>query len=408
MKRILFVDDERPVLDALRALLRHHRHKWDMVFVDGGRAAMQELERGNFDVIVSDMRMPDIDGATLLRHVQERHPSVVRLVHSGYAELEAALRTIPVAHQFLIKPCGAEVLENVVERTCALQALILDPAVREYVGGLQRLPSLPQAYLQLTGVLADENSGVEDVARVIEGDSSMCAKVLQLVNSSFIGVGRELTNIELAIAYLGTNMVKNLTLVVHVFSTSGLNPAHADVLTRMQRHSMLVSAIARSMTADQKRLSEDAFIAGILHDIGKLILASERPDAFGRIVSMALDTQRPLFEVEQQELGVTHAELGGYLLGIWGLPYPIVEAVANHHCPWRVDQQGGLDVLSAVYVADLLAHEQEALRGGHDAAVPIDLDYLERIGVMHRLPAWRELAAAIAIVTGVEPDQRAA
>lgn len=146
MKRVLFVDDEPNILEGLRTLLRRHRRQWEMTFAVGGPAALELLKTENFDVVVSDMRMPEVDGAALLAHVQRQQPRTVRIVLSGHTELEAALRAIPVAHQFLSKPCDAAELENVVERACALQSLVEDPKIRQAVGGIQQLPALPRVY----------------------------------------------------------------------------------------------------------------------------------------------------------------------------------------------------------------------------------------------------------------------
>lgn len=394
MMRILFVDDEQQILDGLRALLRPKRHVWETVFVNSGAEALAMLARFRFDVIVSDMKMPGMDGATLLRHVQARHPEVVRIVLSGHAELESALRTVPVAHQFLLKPCDSRVLERVVQRACDLRSLIGNDAVRKFVSGIQSLPPLPQVYLQLTTLLENENSGVSQIARVIEQDPAMCAKVLQLVNSSFIGLGRTISDVEQAIGYLGLNLLKNLTLVVHVFNLRALNDTHRLQVHRLQRHSLLVGGIARRLVADDPRLADDAFMAGILHDLGKLVLLDHQPELCDLIRQKARLTRQPVHEVELEVLGVTHAEIGGFLLGIWGLPYPIVEAAANHHTPGRVHQPA-VDVLLAVYVANHFALEQERALGVEQGVqLPLDEDFLTAAGVNDRVAKWREVAAS--------------
>lgn len=408
MKRILFVDDEPQMLDGLRALLRPQRKRWAMVFVASGEAALAELGRAPFDVIVSDMKMPGMDGATLLERVQERFPGVLRIALSGYAEMETALRTVPVAHQFLMKPCDAQVLESTLDRICNLQSLIHDDAVRAYVSKIQKLPLLPSAFFELTQVLADGTAGVEAVARVVERDAAMCAKVLQLVNSAFVGVGREIVDIEQAVAYLGINMLKELTLIVQVFDPGKANRSVVQTLDELRHHSLLVGRIARQMAGNDRRLAEDAFMAGILHDVGKLILASEHTGVFERITARAHTEQRAMFEVEQEELGVTHAELGGYLLGIWGLPYPIVEATANHHAPERVAQRHGLDTLATTYIANLLTHEQALQRNPAESFAPMDEAYLDALGVRDQLPAWREIAEELGAAAEGNSEQQAA
>jgi len=396
MKRILFVDDEPLVLEGLRSMLRPQRKRWEMIFAGGGDAALAEMAREPVDVVVSDMRMPGMDGAALLRVIQQRHPGVVRIVLSGFAELETALRTVPVAHQFLVKPCDARMLENVVERACALNALIEEPAVRGLVGKFEHLPSLPDAYVELTREISNDHAKPSDIARIIEADPDLCAKVLQLVNSAFLGLGRDIADIEQAVSYLGTNMVKNLALTVQVFGQPSRSPVDNLWVHRLQRHSLLVGTIARRMVAANKQMAENAFIAGILHDVGKLLMFTERAEALAGMQAKARSERRPLHQVEYDAQGATHAELGGYLLGIWGLPYPVVEAVANHHAPRRVAQPQGYDVLSAVYAANVLAHEQAALQGGEDEAFsPMDEDYLKSQGIADELTVWRDIAATV-------------
>jgi putative nucleotidyltransferase with HDIG domain len=389
-KRVLFVDDEPNILEGLKDLLRRHRRKWDMVFVGGGQEAIDELARSKFDVLVSDMRMPGVDGATLLRHAQEHHPETVRIVLSGYTELEAALRAVLVAQQFLTKPCKPDELENVVERASQLQTLIGDSVVRQLIGRIQKLPSLPQTYASLLQVLGDEKSGVADVARVLEQDMAMCAKLLQLVNSAFFGLGREITSIEHAVVFLGFSMVRNLVLTVEVFEGHRLPRISGFSFSGLERHAQLAAAIATRMMPN-KRTAEDAFVAAILHDIGKLVLAAELPEEFEMAVAQAAPNAHPLHVAERQLHGITHAEVGAYLLGVWGLPYSVVEAVANHHAPTRVPQRG-LDTLTAVYLANTLAHEQEQRAGIGTPFEPIDEAYVSSLGLTEKLPGWRAMA----------------
>jgi HD-like signal output (HDOD) protein len=389
MRRILFVDDEPNVLDGLRRMLRSRRQEWDMVFAGGGEEALRELAQAPFDVIVSDMRMPGMDGATLLRTVQERHPAVVRLVLSGYTELEAAMRAIPVAHQFLSKPCEPDALKEVVDRACNLQELLGNEALRRALGEVRSLPTLPRVYAALSRMLADPEASLADLARTVEQDASVCAKVLQLVNSAFFGLPRRVTSIQQAVNLLGTKMLKNVALSVEVFHGFEGTPLTAEALEDQQRHALLVAGLARRILPN-KHAAEDAFMAGMLHDIGKLVLATSLPEQLARVMAVVERERRPQHEVEHEVTGVSHAEIGAYLLGLWGLPYPVVEAVANHHAPKRVTATRRVDVLAAVHIADGLAHEHVA---GPTPQVPLDPAYLESVGVTAELPKWRSLVA---------------
>jgi putative nucleotidyltransferase with HDIG domain len=393
--RILFVDDEPNILEGLQDLLRRYRRKWDMVFVGSGEEALEEIDKGHFDVVVSDMRMPGIDGAGLLRRVQETKPHIVRIVLSGFAELEAALRVVPVAHQFLIKPTSAEVLENVIERACSLQTLIQDDKIRGIVGKLQKLPSLPRVYAQLMNLLSHEQSSASEVAKVIEQDAAMCAKVLQMVNGSFFGQPRQITSIQSAVSYLGFNMIKNLALSVGIFMLGGQSKAGGFSLERLQAHSMLVSALAMRILKTDKRQAEDAFMAGMLHDLGKIILGLELPHEYALVAEKSQESNQPQHEVELKTFGVTHAEVGAYILGIWGLPYPVVEAVANHHAPDRVPQKG-LDILAAVHVANTLAHEIASEAGdASEIFRPVDSEYLVSLGIADKIEGLKIMARTL-------------
>jgi HD-like signal output (HDOD) protein len=390
MRRILFVDDEPHVLKGLERMLHPQRREWDMVFVGDAEAALAALAAAPFDVLVSDMRMPRMDGTALLTAVQARFPQVVRIVLSGHTELEAALRAVPVAHVFLTKPCDPDTLRRTVDRACSLQALLGDETLRRGIACMTSLPTLPRTYAAVSRALVDLDVPLRAVARIVEQDVGMCAKVLRLVNSGFFGLPRRVTSIEGAIGLLGTNTLKNLVLSAELFGTEDAGAGVPGLpITALQRHALLAAGIARRLLTDA-HAAEDAFMAGMLHDVGVLVLMSRRPEHLGRLLAAAREANRPLHEVEREREGVTHAEVGAYLLGLWGLPYRIVEAVAHHHEPARVERED-FDVLGAVHVANGLAHEQAG--GWTGGASALDLAYLARAGVAERLAEWRALAA---------------
>jgi len=392
VKRVLFVDDEAHVLDGLRDLLRRQRREWEMVFALGGEAAVREIETQPFDVVVSDMRMPDIDGATLLGLVQERHPETVRIILSGQTELEAALRAVPVAHQFLAKPCDRDDLRRAVERACLSRALLADDAVRRAAAGAGQIPSAPPLYSRLVEATIDQEVSIAEIGALVESDVAMCAKVLQLVNSSFFGLGRRISSAREAVAYLGIASLRALVVSAGAFRAfSSLEAVEGFSVDALETHSARVARLAAELLPG-KRDAEDAFTAGMLHDVGKLLLAAHRPHGLAQLLAASRDSGRPLHTVEHERAGVTHAEIGAYLLTLWGLPHSIVEAVAHHHAPARLELER-LDPVAAVHIADALIVEQEQLALGGVAEGPSE-DCIARLGVGDRLGSWRALAAA--------------
>lgn len=301
------------------------------------------------------------------------------------------MRAVPVAHQFLAKPCDAGVLENVVDRACGLQALLNDETVRNIVGKIETLPPLPRVYTQLTAALTNEDTSADDVSRILKQDMAICAKLLQIANSAFFRLARNITRIEEAVSYLGFSCIKQVALVAEVFQYPGGRRTPIP-LEALQTHAMLVGNLSSKLFVD-KQQKEDAFVVGLLHDIGKLVLAIELPDHMDKVLSEMKSRGCPIHSAEMSVSGVSHAEIGGYLLGLWGLPYPIVEAVANHHEPTRVDAKE-FGVLAATHIADALIHEEASsgAAGSEQCSATLDLAYVEALGVNEKLSEWRELA----------------
>jgi HD-like signal output (HDOD) protein/CheY-like chemotaxis protein len=393
MKNILFVDDEPHVLESLANLLRKQRKEWRMSFVPGGEAALQELLAVEYDVIVSDMRMPGMDGAALLTRVLSDYPHIVRIVLSGQTEQEISRRMVHVAHQFISKPCEGRALQHTIQRACDLQELLEHPGLRKAVGQIGQLPVKPLVYSKLVELLADPQSSIGQAAQIIENDIGTCSKILQVVNSAFFGLPQRVGDIKTAVSYLGLEMVKMLALSVEMSQSQQGRPAVAGFsMEAVQAHGMLSARIARRLLRDKIK-SQDAFAAAILKDAGLLVLMSRLPEMFRQIVDEARASGRPLYEVEAEVLGITHAEIGAYLLGIWGLPYPIVEAVAHHRSPLRAGSHE-MDVVGAVHVASGVVSELLSPGGEPSTATAIDLEYLNGLGLGDELPHWRAMAAA--------------
>ena len=393
MKRILFVDDESKVLDGIRRMLHADRERWDLQFAVGGEAALKACEAGSFDVVISDMRMPGMDGATLLGHVRDRFPSTARIVLSGYSDGGLSTRAVPVAHRFLTKPCNGGDLRAMIEKVSILQDLLSTAELRRIVGSIGELPSLSNTYTSLLQALRDESSSITTVAQIIEHDMGMSAKVLQLVNSAFFGLAQTVTTVQSAASFLGLETIKNLALAsetFRVFIPDARIPQ--AVCESIQSHTQTTAVIIAALPIERK-LRDVCVLSGLLHDIGRLVLASKMPDQFCAAVALATERGCQPFEAEEELLGLSHAEIGAYLLGLWGMPNLAVEAIAHHHHPTRISHTG-LDSSAAVYVADLLAHHiEEHPKDATGAELrKSDRDCLETMGLLPQFAEFRALA----------------
>jgi HD-like signal output (HDOD) protein len=395
MKRILFVDDEPRVLEQLRQMLESQKDQWDMAFAPSGKAALTLLDASPFEVVVSDLAMPGMDGAALMKIVCERHPAIVRIVLSGPQEMETALRAVPVAHQFLLKPCDPNMLRVAVERATSLSNILSNKLLANLVGSVKDLPVLPRTYMALRRKLAEPDASIREVVNIVEQDVAISAKVLQLVNSAFFGLPREVSSVKTAVGFLGIDTLQNLVLSAGVFSIfDQLEKLPGFSCEELQAHSQLTVKIAGQIPASA-HVRGIAVVAGMLHDVGKLVLATRAPEHFRRALKGAETEGRPLHAVETELMGVSHAEVGAYLLGIWGLPSPVVEAVAHHHHPARVPQDS-LDAVGIVYISNILAHQvaDRAPLPESSSQLEVDPEYLDRIGVSEQFPGWQEMAKA--------------
>ncbi|MCC7413583.1 MAG: HDOD domain-containing protein [Gammaproteobacteria bacterium] len=385
MKSILFVDDEPNVLDGLRRMLRPMRNEWEMRFAASGAEALALLEAGPCDLVVADMRMPGMTGVELLEAVQARRPETVRIILSGHSEMVAVLQTVRSAHQFLAKPCEAETVRATISRAFALRARLRDEGLVALVAGLKSLPSLPALYQEITAEIDSPDGSVARVGEIIARDVAMTAKLLQLVNSAFFGLPRAVNRVGDAVAYLGLDVLRALVLTSGVFSHCDEKTARSCRLEELWRHSAEVGALARRIARAQGcegKLAEIAMMAGMLHDVGRVLLAANRPQEYAAALARAQEIGTAA--AEREAFGHSHAEVGAYLMGIWGLPDLIVEAIAYHHAPGE-SQDAGFTPLTAVHVADALCD------GGADADSRIDAGYLARIGVADALDAWRAM-----------------
>ena len=316
--RVLFVDDEASILSMLRWMMKRLEPDFEAVFAESGREALAQMEQGSFDILISDMRMPGMNGVELLNQTMRRSPRTVRVILSGYADEDLAMRCVASTHQWLAKPCSTLVLMDLLNRIRSLQGWLRQRELQSVSAGMTHLPSLPAIYLKISEVLASPHCSTQQVGDLISEDPPLAAKLLQLANSAAFGFHGSVTSPSEAVQMLGGQRVRSLALVHHLFSTFEKGMSARLPLEDIWNHSMRAAFLARQIALaerQQDQFVEQAFSAGLLHDIGPLALAASLGDKYAALWRRAASLTRALHVIEREEVEATHAEAGPYLLG---------------------------------------------------------------------------------------------
>jgi len=400
-RRILFVERQPRNAQALSEALAQSGPHWSVEAVGSGEQALAALGAEPADVVIADERLEEMDGVTLLTRVREKHPTAIRMILSEGATSQRPSVAAIVAHRMLAKPCNVAEVEVAVRRSCALHQLNDQAEAHRKTMKAAALPSRPGVYMELNRVLTDPGWQPNQIAAVVERDVAMTAKVLQLANSALFGLTQTVTSVQGAVMFLGVDTIKSLALTAEAFGK--LAPRNVDgfSIEAFQAHAMLVARITAAILP-AGRAQQEAVTAALLHDIGKLVLISDSGQRWTQLHRMAIEREVPLHTVELEIEGVTHADIGSYLLSLWGLPDGIAEAVAHHHTAGSVEGLA-LDGVAAVHIADALAHELGP--AGDDPTPPAILDEIlvERLGLASRIEEWRATARRLEDVA-TDPD----
>jgi putative nucleotidyltransferase with HDIG domain len=395
-KTILFVDEEQFIRKALKRSFRKMRGEWDMTFASSPNEALAVLQEMPSDVVVTETIFSDEDGLDFLTTVREEYPQSVRIILSGYADQDIVLQSVNVAHQYLAKPCEDETLKATIARAFLMKGLLDDDALKQVISKIDSLPSVPSLYLELVEELKSEDASIDKIGDIISKDMGLMVKILKLVNSSYFGLRQQISNPTKAVSLLGIDLIKAIVLTAGTLDKFQHLKHPGFSIELMWEHAMRSAAFAKIIAQDaelKRKDVETAFMAALLHDIGKLLIAAHMPTQFTEILAQVGQQDGTMRDAEMDIIGTSHAAVGAYLLGLWGLPDQIINAAAFHHEPDR-KPVSGMNTTIITHVANALANAGPRIDDTDMIVEGLDCELLENNNLLASLSGWRKACAA--------------
>lgn len=388
-RRILLVGCPPQSTEEFRKPFSAAGESWSAEFAASAAEAVTRISGTTVDAVLAEAQLPDRSGVELLDEILLRQPKALRIVHSEVAGSEESLKSLGHAHHHLIGPCTEATIAKLLHDALSMESWLPSRAAQGLLAQMKHLPTPPSLYLQITEELKSPEASIEHVGNQIAQDPALTAKLLQLANSAMFGLQLSVSNPVEAVGYVGLETTRSLVLLAQTFSQFDENQLGDFSIEALWQHSVWTGHFARRIALKElcdPDLVAQAFVAGLLHDIGKLLLAANLPNEFAAALELARMQNRSAWEVEAQVLGANHAEVGGCLLGIWGLPAPIVDAVAYHHFPIRLLTQP-FGPLTATFAANIFEH---SLRQGEVTGAELDPESLKSLGLGERVDQWQQ------------------
>lgn len=395
---VVFVDEDLTVLDRLRQQLMPQTDAWGMIFAPGAEDALMVLEDKPIDVVVSRNTLSGMGGVRLLERVRTLQPRASRILMGGSELKDQVLSIVGPVHQ-VVDASDINSIVDCLNRLLRMQATLDRPKLRKLVSGVETLPTPSDAYYKLIDLLDRDDASVKDVGELVSQEMAMSAQLLKLTNSAMFGLSKPVTNAAHAVQVLGFDVVRRVALLAGVFELFEGTPAVQENITRLGQNSLGIGQLCGEIARMESLPSEvvaQAECAGLMAHLGMLLLLSEYGDQYLETLKLIDEDGVSIIEAERMAYGASHAEVGAYLLGLWGFSIPIVEAVAFHHEPLLL-QGDELSASGVLHAAQFLATPR-AVQGNSGEEIAallnqgVNVAYFEGLGLTHRLIAWRQKA----------------
>ena len=396
--RILLVDNSDQISIQLESEINRMNRQWQIKMVETAAQALQELESNRYDIVIMELVLPGTTGVELLEKVASEYPGSIRMVLSASTDRQMILQTAGLAHRFIAKPADAQHLMGLLDTSINLREMFAKPELHARIAKIGSLPSAPGIYNELITQLRNDSCSIKDVAGIIANDLAMTAKILQMVNSAYFGLPSRISSVLQAVNMMGLETVKSVAMTAGVFSEFNNPSINCKSLTidSLFHHSVTVGTNAQKVATQMglpRYMCDDALMAGMLHDIGKLVLMSNFPEELSTSIELAVEKSWSIEKAQERIMGVTHAEIGAHLLSLWGLSDQILEAVALHPSPSRMPCPTP-SVLTAVHVANGVYHDTPS-DGVEVLGCCYDEDYLKATHVFDQLEDLRSLCDGV-------------
>ncbi len=386
--RIMFVDDDPMVVRGIARNMSMMGAKMSIKVCTSAAEALATLEKELVDVIITDLYMPEIDGAALLEAVRTRYPTVLRFALSGEAKPDVMVQAARLAHQYLGKPCETAVLHKTIVETMAQMGKIKNADVTRTLSHLEGVPSRQASLAEFLRLLSDNAVSLETISVSLKKEPGLCARLLKVANSPYFGHSGSIETLDDAIGLLGMDMIVAMAATHKLFAVTPPPAASNLNLDALWTHCVCVSSLVRRVGSKLKvpqAVMREAGTAALLHDIGKLVLAYAVPSGFAAATKQAEVDKMPGWQAEYSVFGNHHAEIGGCLLKLWGLPPGVVDAVLMHHTP-HACAEGTVDAVTLLHIADAIAHLV-----ARDGTTPfLDTAHLQALNLPIEIDYWMQ------------------